>query len=526
MINQTNSLETELAQAGSTMGSNGSETKKSKKVSLKKILKGLVDKVVLDELKKNKIKVSGVTNDSRNVGRGYLFLAYPGANNDGRDYIQQAKENGAKFICAEACDSKLVESNNLLLIPNLSEKVSQMAGKFYGVPTKKMNVSGITGTNGKTSIAYLVSQVLDFLNKPCLLLSTLGNGEISNLESAVNTTADPIVIQKYAKRFLNKGFHHMAMEVSSHGLDQHRVEALNFNVAVFTNLTHEHLDYHGDMESYFSVKRELFIRPELKYAVINADDEYGLRLLKDPEVEAEKIAYSRQGTVEGVDAKYWVLAKNEQFDNSGILADIETSWGNGRIRSRLLGDFNLSNLLAVAGVLGATIGDMNKWLIALNASQPVVGRMQSFIKPEKPMVVVDYAHTPDALEKALMTLRSHCEGDIWCVFGCGGERDTLKRPTMGAIAEKYADKVVLTDDNPRHEAPEAIIAMIQDGFSSTKPTYIAKRREATEFAIHNAKQNDIVLIAGKGHEDYQDIAGKIISYSDIEMVKSLLEVAQ
>lgn len=505
---------------------NNGGNKKNKKVNLKKILKGLVDKTVLDELKKKKIKISGITNDSRHVELGYLFLAYPGANNDGRHYIQQAKANGAKFICAEADDSKLTEGDSLLLISKLSEKVSQMAGKYYGLPTNKMKVSGITGTNGKTSIAYLIAQVLNFLNKPCLLLSTLGNGDLNNLKSAVNTTSDPIVIQKYAKKFLKKGFHHMAMEVSSHGLEQHRVEALNFNTAVFTNLTHEHLDYHGDMETYFMAKKALFLRPELKYAVINADDEYGLRLLKDPEIKAEKIAYSRQGKVDGTDVKHWIIAKNEKFDSSGILADIETSWGNGRIRSRLLGDFNLSNLLAVAGVLGATIGDMNKWLIALNASQPVVGRMQSFIKPEKPMVVVDYSHTPDALEKALMTLRSHCGGDIWCVFGCGGDRDTLKRSAMGAIAEKYADKVVLTDDNPRHEDPESIIAMIQEGLTSSKVPYMASRREATEFALNSAKQNDIILIAGKGHEDYQEIAGEIISYSDIETVKSLLEVAQ
>lgn len=514
MIEKTNQTSTNIT------------NKAAKKVSLKKVLKGLVAKDILDEIKKKKIKVSGITNDSRKVKTGYLFLAYPGASADGRNFVQQAKANGAKFICAEAENSKLIESDTLLQISNLAAKISQMAGKFYGTPTNKMKVAGITGTNGKTSIAYLVAQVLNFLNKPCLLLSTLGNGDLNNLTSAVNTTPDPIVIQKYAKTFLKQGFHHMAMEVSSHGLTQHRVEALNFNVAVFTNLTHEHLDYHGDMETYFLAKKSLFLRPELKYAVINADDEYGQRLLKDPEIGAEKIAYSRQGKMDGIEAKYWILAKNEQFDRSGIQADIETSWGNGRIRSRLLGDFNLSNLLAVAGVLGATIGDMNKWLIGLNAAQPVVGRMQSFVQTDKPMVVVDYAHSPDALEKALKTLRSHCDGNIWCVFGCGGDRDTLKRPTMGTIAEKYADKVILTDDNPRSEDPQSIVDMIQDGFSSTSAPYMALRKEATEYAISNANSNDIILIAGKGHENYQEIAGEIILYSDIETVQSLLGVAQ
>ncbi|MRX27427.1 UDP-N-acetylmuramoyl-L-alanyl-D-glutamate--2,6-diaminopimelate ligase [Kangiella sp. HZ709] len=512
----------------------------------KKVLKHFVEKSVVKALELKHIDIAGLTIDSRSVEQGFLFMAYPGEETDGRKFIKSAIENGAILVLAEVKSLEgfakefevLLDDNQQVIayeykaikivpVPNLRDKVSQIAGKYYGSPTKKMSLVGVTGTNGKTSICYLAAQAFEFMQKPTLLLSTLGNGQIDNLEVTTNTTSDPVTLQAKAAEYLNKACHHLCMEVSSHGLDQARVSGLNYSIAVFSNLSHDHLEYHGDMESYFLAKRKLFIRDEIQTVVINADDLYGQRLLLDEEIIAKKVAYTRNKDlldkqlvrkIEG-----WIESSNEEFTLNGINADLMTPWGTGRINSRLLGDFNLSNLLAVAGILGSIEGDLNKFLVALNAAKPVKGRMQQFSCKNAATFVVDYAHTPDALEKALQTLNHHCQGDLWCIFGCGGDRDSSKRSMMGMVAEKNAQQIIITDDNPRTEAPELIVEMIRDGFSDQTIPYIASRKAAIENAYASSTAMDMVLVAGKGHEDYQEIGSVKHHYSDIDTVANILE---
>lgn len=521
------------------------------------VLKKIIKPVVSDQLWKDyphaaTIEVSDLQLDSRQVKAGDMFVAYPGHQTDGRNYIEQAVNAGASVVLFEQNDSETILKTLLndnqqvaastktlsravpselynykeaVLIPvkNLSEKVSLIAARFYGNPTRKMSVIGVTGTNGKTSCAYLLAQALEFLQYPTLMLSTVGNGNPSQLHATENTTPDAIAIQRLAAEYLARKNYHMTMEVSSHGLVQSRVAAVEYKIAVFTNLSQDHLDYHGDMESYFQAKRQLFLNDNLEVAVINADDEYGRRLLADDEINCRKIAYSCVEKAESVDIQDWIVAQNQTFNMKGIQAELHTPWGTSKLRSSLLGHFNLSNLLAVAGALGFLFGDINKWIVALNAAKAVPGRMQSFAKAGKATVVVDYAHTPDALDKTLSSLRQHCDGDLWCVFGCGGDRDNSKRALMGAVAEQKSDQVIITDDNPRTEDSEAIVAMIRSGMKDQSATYIQKRKEAIEFALTHSAANDMILVAGKGHEDYQQIGTKKVQYSDLETVADLME---
>lgn len=522
-------------------------------VSLKRIMKTIVDEQLWKAFPNiGTIEVSGIQLDSRKVKQGDMFIAYPGHTTDGRQYIEQAVNAGATIVLFEKEASETILKTLLndnqqvtasakalsgmaplelynyaeaVLIPvkNLSNKVSQIAARFYGNPTRKMSVMGVTGTNGKTSCAYLLAQALEFLQYPTLMLSTVGNGNPDKLQATDNTTPDAIAIQRLAAEYLNRKNYHMTMEVSSHGLVQSRTAAVQFKIAVFTNLSQDHLDYHGDMESYFQAKRKLFLNEELEAAIINADDEYGRRLLADDAIVCQKIAYSCVDKNEELNIEDWIVAKNQTFNMKGIQADLHTSWGTGKLRSGLLGHFNLSNLLAVAGSLAVLFGDINKWIVALNAANAVPGRMQSFSKGGKATVVVDYAHTPDALDKTLSSLREHCAGQLWCIFGCGGDRDNTKRALMGAVAEQKADQVIITDDNPRTESSEAIVSMIREGMKNQSTQYIQKRKQAIEFALKHSAANDMILVAGKGHEDYQQIGRKKIHYSDLETVASLME---
>ncbi|MCW9029652.1 MAG: UDP-N-acetylmuramoyl-L-alanyl-D-glutamate--2,6-diaminopimelate ligase [Kangiella sp.] len=523
------------------------------KMALKKIIKPLINEQLWKDYPEvATIEVNGIELDSRQVKEGEMFVAYPGYTTDGRSYIEQAVDAGASVILFEKENSETILKTLLndnqqvtasaktlsgvapmelynykeaVLIPvkNLSSKVSLIAARFYGNPTKKMSVIGVTGTNGKTSCAYLLAQALEFLQYPTLMLSTVGNGNPSSLKATENTTPDAIAIQRLSAAYLDRKNYHMTMEVSSHGLVQSRVSAVQYKIAVFTNVSQDHLDYHGDMESYFQAKRQLFLSDNLEVAVINADDEYGRRLLADDSIACQKIAYSCVGKSDELNIKDWIVAKNQTFNMKGIQAELHTPWGTSKLRSGLLGHFNLSNLLAVAGSLGVLFGDISKWIVALNAAKAVPGRMQSFSASGKATVVVDYAHTPDALDKTLTSLREHCGGELWCIFGCGGDRDTSKRSVMGAVAEQKSNHVVITDDNPRTENAEEIVAMIREGMKDKATRYIQKRKEAIEFALKNSSVNDMILVAGKGHEDYQQIGKKKVKYSDLETVATLME---
>lgn len=502
-----------------------------KRQTLSKVLKGQVKKERLGSLAD--IQVAGVSLDSRAITEDMLFMAYPGHQSDGRAFLKQAvalkacvlvveKEGLEQFVDADT-DIGQYEGVPFIAVNDLAQASSDIAARFYGNPTRKMSVTGITGTNGKTSCCYLLAQALEFLHYPALMLSTIGNGNPSALTTTNNTTPDAVSLQRVCAEYLQQKNHYMTMEVSSHGLLQGRVNSVEFTVAVFTNLSVDHLDYHGDMESYFQAKRELFLKKDLKAAVINADDEYGRRLLQDKKIKCEKIAYSQQGQDDSLEIERWITSDHTELSLKGLKADLHTPWGSAKLHSSLLGQFNLSNLMAVAGALGVMLGDSHKWIVALNSAHAVPGRMEQFVAPGKATVVVDYAHTPDALEKALKALKAHCEnGQVWGIFGCGGDRDNSKRAIMGQVVEANADRVIITDDNPRTEVRESIVDMIRDGMKEQDTPYISSRFEAIKFALEHAKADDMILVAGKGHEDYQVIGTEKIDYSDLESVKLLL----
>ncbi|GAA0200259.1 UDP-N-acetylmuramoyl-L-alanyl-D-glutamate--2,6-diaminopimelate ligase [Kangiella japonica] len=500
--------------------------------ALSKILKKVISKEQLGDLAA--VEIRSVSLDSRLITDGALFIAYPGVETDGRGYMSQAVKAGAAVIVAEKdgleqfadidSDISSFEGVPLVAVRDLVQASGDIAARFYGNPTRKMSVTGITGTNGKTSCCYLLAQALEFLNYPTLMLSTIGNGNPTALKATTNTTPDPVSLQRICAEYLQQKNHYMTMEVSSHGLQQGRINGVEFSIALFTNLSVDHLDYHGDMESYFLAKRELFLKKDLKAAVINADDEYGRRLLLDDSIKCKKVAYSQTGKKAELNVENWITSDHVELSLNGLKADLHTPWGNAKLHSELLGQFNLSNLMAVAGALGAMLGDSNKWIVALNSARSVPGRMHQFNAKDKATVVVDYAHTPDALEKAIQALKAHCdEGEVWTIFGCGGDRDNSKRAIMGKVAESTADKVIITDDNPRTEEREAIVDMIRQGMVNQETPYISSRFEAIKYALDHAKPQDMILVAGKGHEDYQVIGNEKIDYSDLESVKALME---
>lgn len=477
-----------------------------------------------------------MTLDSREVAEGDLFVALKGHQIDARRFIPNAIAQGAKLVLAEAdpevqaveLDVKFAKYNldrtaccTVISVPNLAQHLSQIAGLFYGNPAEKLTLVGITGTNGKTTTAQLFAQWRNLLGGKSAVMGTIGNGLYGEVQEATNTTGSAVEIQRNLAEFVKLGADFCAMEVSSHGLVQHRAEALIFDLAVFTNLSRDHLDYHNTMEEYAAAKFRLFSELKTQAQVINADDDIGQQWLdKLPKA----VAVSTNPTFQSAQSR-WVKATNVAFTLQGATIHFESSWGNGVLNSRLIGAFNVANLLTVfAGML--VLGyDLQKLVETAPLLQGVCGRMECLTSenPEMPMVIVDYAHTPDALEKALEAAREHCDGELWCVFGCGGDRDNGKRPLMARIAELNADRVIVTDDNPRTEDPDVIFEQIMAGFK--KPNKVQKmhiRQYAIEQAIAQADGRDVVLIAGKGHEDYQIIGTKKYHFSDQEWVRKFL----
>lgn len=478
-----------------------------------------------------------MTLDSRQVQLGDLFVAVKGHQVDGRQFIENAIVQGAGLILAEAeqgeqavsFEQQVVKNGTdlrtcwVITVPRLAEKLSQFAGAFYADPSEKFTLVGITGTNGKTTTAQLLAQWQNLLGGKSAVMGTIGNGLYGQVQEAVNTTGSAVEIQRNLASFVAQGADFCAMEVSSHGLAQYRAEALAFDLAIFTNLSRDHLDYHHTMEAYAAAKFRLFSELNTKAQVINADDETGRAWLAQlPTAVAVSIEPSQSLT-----QSRWVQAKKIAYTLQGATIEFESSWGNGVLSSRLIGAFNVSNLLTAFAGLLALGYDLQKLLDTAPLLTGVCGRMECVVSEDapqaNPMVIVDYAHTPDALEKALQAARLHCEGKLWCVFGCGGDRDTGKRPLMASIAESYADNVIVTDDNPRTEDPDIIFADIMQGFK--KPKGVQKmhiRQYAIEQAIEQADSNDVVLIAGKGHEDYQIIGTKKYHFSDQEVAKACL----
>ena len=469
------------------------------------------------------VAVTNLVNDSRQVKTGDTFLAYPGVHQDGRQFIPQAIAQGANAIVWEAQNYVWNPAWQVpnLPVPQLRDKAGEFASEVYGRPSHKLCVIGITGTNGKTSCSHWLAQALSQAGQPTAIIGTLGNGFPEQLEPSLNTTPDPIVLQRNLKRYLDQGATCAAMEVSSHALDQGRVSGTHFEMALFTNLSRDHLDYHGDMKRYAAAKSLLFTWPKLKHAVLNGDDPYAHELRQKASAQGAKV--TTYGFDEGD-----VRGSNLRVGPHGLAFDVATPWGGARLESSVLGRFNAHNLLAVLATL--LVGDVafEQAIVSVQRVHAVPGRMQQIRLPGKPLVVVDYAHTPDALEKVLMTLREVAaeskasDTKLFCVFGCGGQRDKGKRPLMGDVVARLADEAVVTSDNPRHESPRAIINEIVAGMASN--FHIQEDRAAAiDYAIGQARPSDVVLIAGKGHETYQEINGEKLPFSDIEVALRSLE---
>ena len=470
------------------------------------------------------IEISGLRLDSRLVEAGDLFLACAGSLMDGRDFIEQAVERGAAAVLAE-CDEKWQRNNiyqgvPVIVVDGLPQKLSAIAGRFYNHPSAKLPLVGVTGTNGKTSCSHLLMQLMNRFRKSCGVIGTLGVGVDGLFDSGINTTPDAVAIQKDIAEWQQNNIDLVAMEVSSHGLEQGRVAALAFDQAIFTNLSRDHLDYHGTMESYGDAKARLFQMPGLKVAIINGDDPFSQQLLAQLPQSVTAYVYSicrERACVPSVNV--WV--DDICYHDNGVNAQLHSPWGDFTLSSPLLGAFNLSNVVAViiaAVNLGLPIAAVVEAVATLKT---VAGRMERLPSSTGINAVVDYAHTPDALEHALQAVRQHTQGKLWCVFGCGGDRDQGKRPQMGEIAQRYADHVIVTSDNPRSENPNDIINEILGGID--RPTLVEEdRARAIDFAIQQAAVGDSVLVAGKGHEDYQQIGAERIPYSDIKQVRLAL----
>ncbi|UOO93675.1 MULTISPECIES: UDP-N-acetylmuramoyl-L-alanyl-D-glutamate--2,6-diaminopimelate ligase [Vitreoscilla] len=463
--------------------------------------------------------------DSRQLQAGEVFLACPGEYTDGRDFIQAALNRGAAAVLWDTeggFEWTFGDAPNLG-IEHLRQYMGVIAADALSYPGRQLDVIGVTGTNGKTSITQWLAQALDQLQTPCGIMGTVGNGFWQQLEQSTHTTLDAWSVQQWLQRFVNEGAKAVAMEVSSHGLDQFRVNGVPFTSAIFTNLTRDHLDYHGDMQSYGDIKSRLFFWHHLQHAIINIDDEFGVSLLQQiqantPSTQAYAYGFSEQADV-------CIVAYQPSLDGTQI--DFRTPWGDVTIHTQLIGRFNAQNLAACVAVLGAQGYALADIASVLGKIQPATGRMDGIRETGKPLVVIDYAHTPDALEKALATLHElkQAHSQVWCVFGCGGNRDKGKRPLMGAAANQYADKVVLTSDNPRLEVPQDILNDILPALE--RPEYVTiERAEAIEYAIAHAGADDIVLIAGKGHETYQDMGGVKNHFSDFECARAALAQRQ
>jgi UDP-N-acetylmuramoyl-L-alanyl-D-glutamate--2,6-diaminopimelate ligase len=460
--------------------------------------------------------------NSQKVTEGALFFACVGSASDGRKFIDEAIARGAAAILCEkdhqytTAEQREYQGKGIPIIPieELHKKVGFIAAEFYGHPSKSLRVIGVTGTNGKTSCCHFIAHALQSLGYRTAIIGTVGNGLYGHLHIASHTTPNSIELQKMLADFKSQAVETVAMEVSSHGLDQGRLNGVNFDVAIFTNLTRDHLDYHHSMEAYGEAKAKLFNFPDLKYTVINMDDEFGRRLLDLPR-SSKQYGYSASGRLANGDNIAVIRAHDVHLSMQGITAAVHTPWGDGVLHSKLLGRFNLSNLLATMTTLGIYGIPLSQSLKALTELDTVSGRMQVLGGHGKPYVVIDYAHTPDALRQVISTLREFCENEIWCVFGCGGNRDQGKRPLMGEIAESYVDHIVITNDNPRHENPLTIISDILSGMKQPAAAIIETDRErAIYHAISCANRDDIILIAGKGHEAYQQINDEKKPFSD------------
>ena len=474
---------------------------------------------------RQRVAGDGLWTDSRKVHAGDGFIAWPGAANDARQYVGGLLETGAR-----AC---LVERDGAQAYGFIDERVASYSGlklatapiaaEFFGHPSQKLDLLAVTGTNGKTSTAWWLAQALAHLDRPCGIVGTLGMGQPDAMVFNGLTTPDPVLLQQQLRRWVDAGFAACALEASSIGIAEHRLDATDIRVAIFTNFTQDHLDYHGDMQAYWDAKARLFAWPGLKSAVLNIDDPKGQTLalsLRDSGLDVWTVSCTAPARLraeaihQGLETMSFYVREGEECH---------------RLSTALVGHYNVSNLLGVIAALRAIGLPLREIVQACAHLSAVPGRMDAIAVPGRPLVVVDYAHTPDALEKVLGALRPLADGragKLWCVFGCGGERDAGKRPLMAAAAEQGADHVVLTSDNPRSEDPSIIIGQILKGFSRSGRVDVQPDRAlAIANTVARAQPGDVILIAGKGHESYQESAGIKLPFSDKAQAEAALAQA-
>ncbi len=475
-----------------------------------------------------------LVHDSRLVEKGDVFFALKGTQQKGLNFVEQAWQQGALLAIAEG--ELALEKHPLgwlLKLPDLASNLGYLLGVNTQAPLKEIQTQAITGTNGKSSVAHYLCQAWQLLGKRCALVGTLGNGELHQLQAATHTTPDLFQLHQLYADWAAQGIRQVALEASSHALDQGRLDGLFITSAVFTNLSRDHLDYHGSLEAYADAKQRLFLRPELTTAVLNLDDQLGQEWLASFQTNSSKttqqlLAYSLK-PASSVAKKFKAVTclnvVQATYALSGIQAELTYQQQSWHLNLPLLGAFNLANGLAVMAALLAEGIAMPEVLNVMQQLKPVPGRMQRIASPVAteylPQVVVDYAHTPDALEQALLALRQHCQGKLWCVFGCGGNRDTGKRFLMGEVAQRLADQVVITDDNPRNENPTKIRQAILSG-AGAGALEVAGRQEAIQQVVGQAAADDWILVAGKGHENWQEVAGKRLPFDDVEQALKAL----
>jgi UDP-N-acetylmuramoyl-L-alanyl-D-glutamate--2,6-diaminopimelate ligase len=470
------------------------------------------------------VLVTGLSDHAQTVMPGDLFLAIGGHRTHGLRYLNQALARGAAAVAWEpASDTTPPAAGSrvpIIAIERLGQYLGLIADRFFKHPSRDLTMIGITGTDGKTSVSHLLAQALDEPGNRCGLIGTLGYGLCGRLSAGIHTTPDAIRLHAELASQRAQGATSVVMEVSSHALTQHRIDGVAMDVAILTNVTRDHLDYHQSKEAYAAAKRRLFQMPALRHAIVNTDDALGLQLAAsiDPTIT---LGYGLDHSP--LPAFRTVRATNIESTRAGLRLGVATPWGSGEINSRLLGRFNAVNLLAALTTLLALGMPLAQSLKRISRSQSTPGRMEPHGGDNKPLVIVDYAHTPAALAQVLIALREHCCGRLWCVFGCGGDRDAGKRPMMAQVAEWHADEAIVTDDNPRTEPPAAITADILKGFSNPSTIrVIHDRAEAIGYAVFRARVGDVVLVAGKGHEQVQIVGAEQRPFSDSQQVEMWL----
>jgi len=498
-------------------------------MKLSSLLKNIVDASTIENVDAQNIEITSMTQDSREVKQGCLFVALKGTQQHGMAYAKIAEAQGAVAIIFEADADLQVEdaSTPQFEVADLRESLGVIADRFYDSPSQSIKMVGITGTDGKTSVSHFMAQAIN----NCAVIGTIGIGLLDDIQTATHTTPDVINVHKNLFVMKQKNVETVAMEVSSHALDQGRVSGVDFDVVVLTNLSRDHLDYHKTVEAYADAKEKLFHWPNLKAVVLNLDDVFGRKI-------AEKVSKTQTVVGYGIgDAKNYpagsLVAVDTKLTVNGICAIVEYGVQKGQLAVSVLGRFNLSNLLAALGAMLGLGVDFNEAILQLNKVQTVAGRMEKVTtdSDEKILTVVDFAHTPNALESVLKALHEHLEdvqnNNVICVFGCGGDRDAGKRPLMASIAEKYSDVVIVTDDNPRTENPEKIMQEIMFGFKAPDQVVVEHDRALAIYkALKQAKSGDAVLIAGKGHESGQILATETIPFNDREQVELALQKLQ